>query len=182
MCESSDLLPNEGSLLILDDSQRTKLAEIKKVLDRWGAAELAIELGLIREQQWPGGTRCPVRSSAYAAELGLTEFQIREFDQLRHDALEPFWVQIREDEARRMKLLDSGVSADSPAVVELISDASRLQAQVAKTGPPHDLALAVLDGAQRANLAAFETALQLASEAIELGLIPKPAMGEVLCH
>jgi hypothetical protein len=173
---------NEDALRVLDDSQRTKLAEIKKVLDRWGAAELAIEFGLIREQQWPGGAQCPVRSSAYAMELGLSEFQIREFEQLRHDAQEPLWAQIREKEARRMELLDSGVGADSPAVVELISDVSRLQAQIGKTGPPHDPALAVLDSAQRANLAAFETALQLAGEAIDLGLIPKPAMGEFLCH
>lgn len=181
---SKRILPaqNEDSLRLLDDSQRAKLAEIRKVLDRWDAAELAIAFGLIGERQWPGGPQCPVRSSAYAAELGLSEFQIRQFDQLRHHAQEPLWEQIREDEAQRMKLLDSGVSADSPAVAELISDVSRLQAQVGKTGPPHDLALAVLDGAQRANLAAFETALQLAGEAIELGLIPKPAMGEVLCH
>ncbi len=172
---------NEDSLRVLDDSQRTKLAEIKKVLDRWDAAELAIGFGLIREQQWPGGPQCP-RPSAYAAELGLSEFQIRQFDQLRDDAQEPLWAQIREKAAQRMALLDSGLSADSPAAAQLGSDIDKLQAQVVKTGPPHDLALAVLDGAQKAKLAEFETALQAASEAIELGLIPKPAMGEILCH
>ena len=46
----------------------------------------------------------------------------------------------------------------------------------------HDSALAVLDGAQRANLAAFESALELASEAIELKLIATPEKGEIRCH
>jgi hypothetical protein len=173
---------NEDSLRVLDDSQRAKLAAINQVLDRWGAATLVIAFGLIDVQQWPGGARCPVRGDAYAAEFGLSESQMQQFWQLTRDAQEPLWAQIREKAAQRMALLDPGLSADSPAVVQLGSDIDKLQAQVVKTGPPRDLALAVLDGAQRAKLAEFETALQLATEAIELRLIPKPAMGEILCH
>jgi hypothetical protein len=55
-------------------------------------------------------------------------------------------------------------------------------AQGAHTKPRRDQALSVLDDAQRANLAAFETALQVANEAMELQLIPVPLHGEVLCH
>jgi len=122
---------------MLDDAQRTKLAAIQKVLDRWDAAALALEFGLIGETQWPGGTLCfyPVRAYAYAQELGLSDTQVQQLEQLAQTAV-----------------------------------------------PSHALALAVLDDTQKAKLAAFRTALQLASEAIELRLIPAPAKGEILCH
>jgi hypothetical protein len=58
----------------------------------------------------------------------------------------------------------------------------RETARAAGAKPPHDAAQAVLDEAQRAKLASFEGELQLAGEAIELGLIPRPLRGEVLCH
>lgn len=61
-------------------------------------------------------------------------------------------------------------------------DQLKQDAQATHTRPPLDSALAVLDETQRANLAAFETALQVANEAIKLKLIPVPAHGEVLCH
>jgi hypothetical protein len=136
--------PNEDSLRILDDSQRINLTAIQKVWDRWDAMAFTIEFGLIDEKLWPGGsgTLCylPIRAYAYAAELGLSEFQILQFEHLREAA------------------------------------------QATHSRPPHDLALAVLDGSQRANLMAFETALQVANEAIELRLIPVPLHGEPLCH
>jgi hypothetical protein len=170
---------------ILDDSQRTKLAAIEKVLDRWQAATLAIGLGLIREQQWPGGTALclpnAIRAYAsYAAELGLTPSQIEQFEQIRRDASAPLWAQVREKVMQRSDLLNSGVGADSPAAVQLGSDIDKLQAQVSAR-PQHDLALAMLDATQKAKLAAFETELQAVSEAIELRLIPAPVGGEPLC-
>ena len=58
----------------------------------------------------------------------------------------------------------------------------REAAQAKDVKPRRDLALAVLDDAQRANLAAFESALELASDAVELKLIAAPAKGEPLCH
>jgi hypothetical protein len=70
------------------------------------------------------------------------------------------------------------VSADSPALVQLGSDIDKLHVLV-NTRPRHDLALAVLDAAQKAKLAA---ALELASEAIEIGLNHAPLKGEILCH
>jgi hypothetical protein len=70
-----------------------------------------------------------------------------------------------------------------------LSDAQAAQldqlAQTARaphTVPPHDLALAVLDGTQRGNLSAFENALRVANEAVELRLISRPRRPEVLCH
>ncbi len=176
------LTPSEDSLRVLDDAQRAKLAVIQKVLDRLGAATLAIEFGLISEQQWPGSAQCPVRYDAYAAEFGLSESQMRQLERLTQAAREPLWAQLRAYDMQRSEVLNSGVSADSPTVVQLGSEENNLQAQIGKTRPPHDLALAVLDEAQKAKLAAFETGLQLAREAIELGLIPKPVMGEILCH
>jgi hypothetical protein len=56
------------------------------------------------------------------------------------------------------------------------------QTAAANARPRHDLALAVLSATQKAKLAAFEIKLQLASEAIELGLIHAPGKGEVLCQ
>jgi len=171
----------------LDDSQKSKLAVIRKTLDRWDAATVTIGLGLIREQQWPGSTQCMIyqirayASFAYATELGITPSQIEQFEQIQRAAGEPLWAQVREKDRQRSELLHSGVSKDSPAVVQLGSDIDRLQAQ-ATARPRHDLALAVLNAAQRTKLAAFETALQAASEAIDLGLILAPPKGEFLCH
>jgi len=45
-----------------------------------------------------------------------------------------------------------------------------------------DLKLAVLNDAQKAKLAAFETALDLVGQAVELGLTPYRLGGEMLCH
>lgn len=178
---------NQDALRILDDPQRAKLAEIGRVLDRWDAAAVTIVLGLISEQRWPGGSLCPFypigayASYAFALELGLTPAQIGQFEEIQRAAGEPLWAQVRAKDAQRLQLLNSGVGADSTEVVQLGFDIDKLQAQT-NARPRRDLALAVLDDAQRAKLAAFEAALQAANEAIELGLIPKPAVGEELCH
>ncbi len=166
---------------ILDDSQKTKLAAIAKVLNRFDEASGAIELGLIDAGEWPGATLCPPPRD-YASGLGLSELQVRQFNQLQQAAREPFDVPIAQMEGRRLELLNSGFGADSSAVVEVTSDVSKLRRHAADSRPRRDLALAVLDDGQRAKLAAFEMALQLAREAIELGLIPDPPKGEVLCR
>jgi hypothetical protein len=178
---------NEASLRVLDDSQKSKLAVIQKTLDRWDAAAVAIGLGFIDEKEWPGGSAClfyPVAmyfSYAYALELGLTPAQEEQFKEIQQAASEPFWAQVREKVTQRSELLNAGVSADSPAVVQLNAETDKLQAET-NSRPRRDLALAVLDEAQRAKLAAFVTALEVANEAIEIGLIPKPLVGEPLCH
>jgi hypothetical protein len=170
---------------LLYDSQRSKLAEIAKVLDRSDAADLTIGLGLINQRRWPGDTLCfpgAIRvyaSYPYAAELGLTPSQVTRFEEIQRDASAPLWAQVREKVMQREELLHSGATADAPAVAQLGSDMNKLQAQI-NARPRQDLARAVLDGTQRAKLAAFETVLQLAHEAIELGLI-RPRVGDPLC-
>jgi hypothetical protein len=166
---------------VLDDLQRTKLAAIEKVLDRWDTASLAITLGLISAQQWPGGPLCYSPIRAYESGLGLSQSQVLQFERLQQAAEEPRIAQIWERMNRRSEFLNSGGSADSPAVVQLLSEISKLQEQVARTRPERDLTLAVLDDTQRAKFAAFEAALPLAKDAIELGLIT-PKGGELLCH
>ncbi len=121
----------------VDQSQKAKLEEIEKVLHRWDDASQAIALGLISAQQWPGSTLCYYPIRPYSSDLGLTDSQIRQLEQLQ---------------------------------------------QAVATKPKRDQALAVLDNSQKSKLAAFETALLLASEAIARGLIPDPPKGEVLCH
>jgi len=171
---------------ILDDSQKTTLAAVARVLDRWEAARLAIDLGLIREEQWPGRTLClhyPIdayASNPYTAEFGLIPSQIEQFQQIQREVNKPLWAQVREKARQRSELLASGISADSHAIVELGSDINKLQAQI-NAKPQHDLAMAVLQPIQKTKLAAFENELQLAQEAIELGLILAPLKGEVLC-
>jgi hypothetical protein len=106
---------------------------------------------------------------------------VLQFERLQQAAEEPRIAQIWERMNRRSEFLNSGGSADSPAVVQLLSEISKLQEQVARTRPERDLTLAVLDDTQRAKFAAFEAALPLAKDAIELGLIT-PKGGELLCH
>jgi hypothetical protein len=97
------------------------------------------------------------------------------------DANKPLWVLIRAKAMRRSELLNSGASADSPEVVELGLETNELQART-NARPPREAVLAILDDDQKAKLAAFETELQVAREAIALGLIPAPVMYEILCH
>ena len=107
---------------ILDDSQRAKLAVIEKGLNYQTAAE-AIVLGLISVEQWPGGL-CFYPISSYtdkrldALELGLTDSQVRQLEQLERAAREPFYTQIKEKEKRRSELSTSGIPADSPVIVQ----------------------------------------------------------------
>jgi len=181
----TDLLKQAADSLrdrILDHSQQAKLALIENVLDRYDAASQAIVLGLISAQQWPGGSLCYYPIRTYASEFCLSDSQVRQFEQLQQAAREPLYAQIMQKENHRLELLNSGISADSLIVVQLVSDISNLRKQAADTRPRRDLALAMLDDGQKAKLAEFEIALQLASEAIELGLILDPPKGEILCY
>ena len=177
---------NQAALRLLDDSQKSKIEAIQKTLDRWDAAAVSIGLGFIDEKEWPGSSACfhyPLRSFAsyaYALELGLTSAQMDQFEQIQQAASEPFWAQVREKTAQRSELLNSGLRMDSPEVVQLGAEIDKLQAQTNSTR--RNLALAVLDEAQRTKLAEFQSALQLVNEAIELGLISKLPVGEPLCH
>lgn len=167
---------------ILDDSQKAKLAVIEKVLHSDKMASLAIVAGLIDAKQWPKKFPCgyyPFRTSA--SELGLSDSQMGQLEQLQRAEREPVLAQAKQKQNQRMELLRSSVSADSPAVVQLTSEMEKLGRQAENIWPQRDSTLAILDGAQKAKLAAFEMVLQLAREAIELRLIILPPEGEVLC-
>jgi hypothetical protein len=164
---------------ILDDSQEAKLRVIAKVLDDWKAASFSVVLGLMSAQQWPGQSLCYEPIGFYASEFGFSDAQVWKLEQLREAAREPLFAQIKEA-SRQLELLNAG-DGNSPAANQLRSELSKLHDRVAEIGPPRDLTLAILDDAQKAKLAVFETAVRLAREAMDLGLIPVVLKGEVLC-
>ncbi len=164
---------------ILDAVQQAKLAEIVKVLDRWRAAAEAMAMGLIGPAQWPASSQCltyPIR--AFPSEFDLSDAQLEQLVRLQRAAVEPLWVQIREKAMARSEMSDS----KSPAAAQLSADIDRLSQRVAATRLARDLALAILNDAQRAKVAAFELDLKLVREAIECKLIPAPPIGEALCQ
>jgi hypothetical protein len=81
---------NEAALRMLDDSQRAKLAEIRKVLDHSDTAAFAVGLGLITDEQWPGGCLCAfydqVRAYRYSTDLGITDAQAQQLDRILQSA------------------------------------------------------------------------------------------------
>jgi hypothetical protein len=166
---------------VLDESQRTRLAAIEKVLDLSEMASEAIVLGLITTEQWPGTSLCfyPIRGHSW--ELNLSVDQVSQFERLQQSVRDPLFRQIREKVALQQELLKAGMNSESPAVAQLESEISALSREAASARPQRDVLLALLDASQRAKLAAFEAALRVLSEAIELGLIPVPLKAEVLC-
>jgi hypothetical protein len=161
----------------MDDSHRARLTEIAKVVERPEVAAMAIDIGLIRQAQWPGGTDSLCHhpfsyyyySSPYLADFGITKSQIQQIAGMLSVANEPLVAQVREKAMQRQALLDSGVRSDSPAVVQLGSDSLHLQQQI-NSRPPRDLVMSVLNSDQKRKLGEFEKELSLAREAVELGL------------
>jgi hypothetical protein len=80
-------LPDPAQLRILDDAQRAKLAAIQSIFGD-GTTALAIETGLIEPQNWIGNL-CfyGFRSNKFAAELDLTDAQIRQFQRMWETAV-----------------------------------------------------------------------------------------------
>jgi Spy/CpxP family protein refolding chaperone len=179
--QAGDLIP--GS--VLDRAQQAKLAEIGKVLQRSHTAEAegAFVLGLIDAREWPWGWACgPGPIGTYAQEFALSDVQQREFQQLEQAARQPLRDQGLAVQKRRRELLDSGASGNSPEVVQLTTEISQLSKREWDTRPPHDAALALLNGTQRARLAEFQADLELGREAAELGLVVAPWAGDGFCH
>jgi hypothetical protein len=145
------------------------------------AAE-AIVLGLITSEQWPGRSLClyPVRNHSW--EFNLSDDQLSQFERLQQGVRDPLFRQIREKAALQQELLKSGMNSESAGVAQLDREISSLSRDVASARPEREVVLAILDANQRAKLAAFEAALRVVSEAIELGLIPVPPKAEVLCN
>ncbi len=78
--------PDPPTDRVLDTSQKTKLAEIARVLDRPVEASGSIALGLIDAKQWPGRSLCYYPARSYASELNLSESQVWRFEQLQEEA------------------------------------------------------------------------------------------------
>jgi len=165
----------------LNQAQQAKLTEIAKVFDRTDMAAGAIVLGLLDRSEWQGTMLCyyPVRS--YAKEFGLGNSQVSRFEELQQMVREPFASQINEKLKAYSELTRAGWGAQSPQVVQLMSEVSDLRAQAQKVIPMRER-LGLLNDAQRAKLAAFQADLELAREALELHLIPEPSRYEMLCH
>jgi hypothetical protein len=75
-------------IALLDDRQRSQLAELRKVLGRYDAAALATGLGLIDRKLWPGDL-CdfyPIGAYSFADELALTESQRQALTRLKRAA------------------------------------------------------------------------------------------------
>jgi Ser/Thr protein kinase RdoA (MazF antagonist) len=175
-----DLLPES----VLDSAQQFRLADIAQALQRFETAQGAVVLGLIDAREWPWGWTCPPPSfiGAYAREFDLSAAQVTQLEQLEQAARQPIVEQGWAMQKRHRELLDSGASENSPEVTQLMAEISELMKQYAAIRPPHDAALALLTGMQRARLAAFEADLELAREAVELRLVVAPWPGEALCH
>lgn len=166
---------------LLDQTQRAKLAEIEKILDRWEMASQTVALGLMKADDWPGMSLCSSRIETSRSELKITDAQVEEFERIEQAARQPVEQQIWQKMDLHVALLNSGSREDSPAVAEVMADIATLQKQFDGIKPPRDEALAVLDDSQRAQFAEFERALQLAREAIELRLFYAIG-GEVFCN
>lgn len=169
---------------VLDAMQQFRLADIAKVLQRYQTSAGAVVLGLMDAREWPWGWNCPplLFIRAYAREFDLSGAQVTAFEQLEEAARQPILEQEWAKQKRHRELLDSGASENSPEVTQLKTEISALMKQAADVRPPHDAALAVLTGTQRARLAAFEADLELAREAVELRLVVAPWAGEGFCH
>jgi hypothetical protein len=181
--------PNEATRLrgaILDDAQRTKLTSIRKVL--YGdMAHLAARLGLINQKDWErrfGGTCLFYEIHEYASytrpsDLSLSTAQAERFEQIQRERDSPAWAESRAKGMQREALVNSGSPKDSPEVVALGLEINQLQARM-HDPLPRDTVMSILDSDQKAKFAEFEIQLEVASQAVQLGLIEY--MGEVLCH
>jgi hypothetical protein len=169
---------------VLNDAQRAKLAEIAKVLGRFQTSAGAVVMGLIPASDWPTGWPCvspDSRIAVYAKEYDLTDDQVNRLEQLQHDVRQQAVDGLMEIGRRAWKLWASGAQTPSDTAA-LLEETARLVKQRDEAGPPRDLALAVLNDAQMAKLAAFRHDLELAREALELHLIQLPPLPEIFCH
>lgn len=156
---------------LLNDSQRTKLDAIGKVLDRWDIAAFAVALGLVTQREWRN-TLCSIGLDYRGAssELVLTPYQLDQLMAMQRSS-KPLFEQARENDAQLHSLSNDHVPQDSPAAAVLRARMNILRTQVTS----------VLNTSQNATLVTFETDLELANEAEDLGLFPRRNVGDPLC-
>ena len=178
-------------LAILDDAQRAKLAVIAPVLEMDSIAAAAISMNLIETPQWLRAM-CQYPPDYYASQFGLSDFQQQRLTLLR----QPYTALIAYKWKERAELLRlSGAPAQHPhpapsrtrpplpkQIIELDAEVNNLIRMQQGAKPPRDLAWNVLNQSQQDFFNEFATSLQIATEAIELGLLPRQFRGEPLCH
>jgi hypothetical protein len=144
------------------------------------ASRRAGNFGQFTPQQWDSSRRDRILDSSQQAKL-VTIAKVLDRYELAALAITAGLIDAQEWPGATLCFYPISVSAAALALRDSqVQDLERLRQATPK--PPRDEALAVLDDSQRANLAAFQTALQLARQAIELGLLPDPPKGEILCH
>ena len=177
---------------MLDDAQRAKLAVFAPVLEKDTIAAAAISMNLIEAPVWLRGALCPSPEDYYAHKFGLSDFQVRQLALLR----QPFNALIAYKWKERAELLRlsgaqpqplfPGPSRTGPPlpkeIVEFDAEINSLIRMQQGAKPPRDLAWNVLNKSQQEFFNEFATSLQIATEAVELGLLPPQFRGESLCH
>ena len=179
-------------LPILDDAQRAKLAVIAPVLEKDIIAAAAISMNLIETPQWLRGM-CPYPPDYYASPFGLSDSQQYQLALLR----QPFHALIAFKMNERGELLQALTGEPRrphmapprrPAlplpkeIVELDAEISSLISMQYGAKPPRYLAWNILNKLQKEFFNEFATYLQIATEAVELGLLPPQFRGEPNCH
>ena len=167
----------------LNPAQQWKLAEIAKVLQRYQTSAGAVVLGLMDAEEWPSGWACGLNSNinAYAKEFDLTAEQVTRLGQLQQDVRQRAVDGIREIENRYAKLMPGqGIPPAEWATVQ--QETAKLVKRRDEARPPRDLAMALLNEAQKTQFAAFRSDLELAREALALHLVRVPPLPEVFCH
>ncbi len=166
---------------ILSESQREKLWDIARRLHRSEAeGALANWLGLNKELGWRlCECYCPMH--IYASQLGFTDAQNERLWTLRQ-AMLPEAMRADQDDLRKryLELLKSGVKTPPGMATP------RQNLDLLLWYPPprlsREAALGILNDSQRALVAELESALKVAREAVELGLLLHEPLGEPACH
>ena len=171
-----------GSRGVLTSAQDAELGPIARVLERGQAAREAIQLGLISSIDWPGGGQCFDPDPQYEAlGLGLTADQIAQLDRIGEaNRSEIGASDVRMSSAqRRLHALLGAAKADASAIHQARADLVTERSSARKTFL--EPSRAILNELQMARLGAFESDLEVASEAVALNILRAPG-GEVFCH
>jgi hypothetical protein len=128
----------------------------------------AIAMGLITRNQWPvDGLLCPIDIAA-AWDFKLTSAQVRQIVEVR-SAYGMIMSLIQEKEQQLLRALNEGGAENSAEIRQWTEDLDELYELIVV--PERDMVLSVLDERQTAMFEAFENGLELARQAIELGLL-----------
>ena len=171
-----------GARGVLTPSQDAELRLVAGVLERGQAASEAIRLGLISSIEWPGGGQCFDPDPQYETlGLGLTADQIAGLNRMideNRSTVSVSDVRLVRSQRRLRELLDAAIP-DAGAIHQERTDLKSERSYARKSFL--EPAWAILNELQRVRLEAFESELEVASEAVALKLLRAPG-GEVFCQ